>query len=324
LFLEGRGIASSSYILRADLLGTVAPPPPVGQPITFGNIVEGTITSTSQVDSYRFTVPSDRLVTIDVLAGDFHVSWSLTGPAGKEIENRGFHISEGRNAPSPHVVRLEAGTYVVSIKSSGGHDDPYRFRLLDLDAAAPIALDATVTGEINQATETDVFRLNVTRPGRFFIDNQSTGLSGNDAVQFVLVDPQGFLVSSTLFLNSATSADVEVELKSAGTYTLLLEGEPNNQSPHSYQFTVSSVAAATPIALALGQGVNAAISQAGETDVYTFTLGQDAQIYFDAQTLDDNLRYTLSGPFGTIVNNQKFSALESIFQFGPPPNPSTP
>src|SRR6266540_1188392 len=69
-----------------------------------------------------------------------------------------------------------------------------------------------------------------------------------------------------------------------------------------------------PTSIDSGELVDTSISQPGEQDVYTFTLPQDGAIYMDAMTRDDaHLRYTLTGPTGTIVNAQDFTVLESAF-----------
>src|SRR5262249_49221034 len=151
--------------------------------------------------------------------------------------------------------------------------------------------------EISPKTETDMFRFNVTSPGRFFFDNQSTH-QGGSAVQLVLVNPQGFRVLSTGFLNG-DPLDAEAVLTSPGIYTILLEGQPQSPSTGNYQFTVTSVPDPQPTVINIGQFVDTSISQPGEQDVFTFTLPQDGAIYMDAMSLDGKLRYTLIGPTGT-------------------------
>src|SRR5262249_50602007 len=174
---------------------------------------------------------------------------------------------------------------------------------------------ATVSGQISPKTETDMYRFNVTSPGRFFFDNQTAAVPSGPTIQLVLVNPQGFRVLSTGFLNGGSPLDAEAVLTSPGTYTVLLEGELQSQNAGNYQFEVTALPNTPPISINFGQLVDTSISQPGEQDVYTFTLPQDGAIYMDAMTLNDNLRYTLKGPMGTIVNAQDFTTLESVFSF---------
>src|SRR5262249_9768311 len=150
---------------------------------------------------------------------------------------------------------------------------------------------------------------------------QTRFVQGGATVQLVLVDPQGFGVLSTSFLNPGNPFDAEAVLTSPGTYTLLLEGDLSSRGIANLQFTVSSVPDTPPTAIDFGHIVDTSISQPGEQDVFTFTLPENGAIYMDAMNTDDFLRYTLTGPLGTIVNSRDFTALESIFNQSIPANP---
>src|SRR4030088_2447680 len=118
-----------------------------------------------------------------------------------------------------------------------------------------------------------------TSPGRFFFDNQTTLVSGGGTVQLLLVNPQGFIVSSQTFLDHGRPSDPEAVLTSPGTYTLVLEGDLNSQATVNYQFTVTALPNTPPSTIDFGQVVDSAISQPGEQDVYRFTLPQNGAIY---------------------------------------------
>lgn len=311
----------ATYTLTADLLGNVPVNPPPNTPLTIGDAVSGDISAPGEVDRYTFTLDSARVLAFDALSGFDNgggLGWSLTGPDGAEVPRATFSFSDDPFGQIP-PFNLDAGSYVLRVTSAGTIS--YSFRLLDLAAATPIDVGATVTGEISPAAETDMFQFQVTSPGRFFFDNLSTFV-GNPTVQLVIVNPQGFIVASTGFLGIDPilrfrgPLDVEAVLTSPGTYTLLLEGDLNSQSTANYQFTVTALPNAPPTNIDFGQLVDTAISQPGEQDVYTFTLPQNDAIYMDAMsvngTIDDSLRYTLTGPLGTIVNAQPFNILETI------------
>ena len=50
------------------------------------------------------------------------------------------------------------------------------------------------------------------------------------------------------------------------------------------------------------------ISVAGERDVFTFTLGAERFLYFDALSNHPNLRWSLSGPQGSVVTARAFTS----------------
>ncbi|TKB72677.1 MAG: LEPR-XLL domain-containing protein, partial [Nitrospira sp.] len=60
-------------------------------------------------------------------------------------------------------------------------------------------------------------------------------------------------------------------------------------------------------ALSGGNRVTAAIGQAGEKDLYSFTLKDDARLYFDSFTNISSFTWSLTGPTGTLVSSRVFS-----------------
>src|SRR5262249_25785818 len=148
-----------------------------------------------------FTLDTARVLNFDALSGFDNgggLPWSLTGPGGAELQNAIFSFSDGSFAQVP-PIQLDAGSYELTL--TGGTTISYSFRLLDLAAATPIDVGATITGDISPAPETDMFRFDVTDTGRYFFDNQSTFVPGGGTVQLLVVDPQGFSVLSTGFLS---------------------------------------------------------------------------------------------------------------------------
>src|SRR5262249_22119391 len=151
---------------------------------------------------FTFSLDTARVLVFDALSGFDNgggLTWSVTGPDGVEVQNASFSFSDGSLRQSP-PMRLDAGSYELTVTTPGVIS--YSFRLLDLAAATPIDVGATVTGEISPAAETDMFQFQVTSPGRFFFDNhQSTFIQDRPRVQLVVIDPQGFPVLSSGFFN---------------------------------------------------------------------------------------------------------------------------
>src|SRR3982751_1209842 len=60
--------------------------------------------------------------------------------------------------------------------------------------------------------------------------------------------------------------------------------------------------------LAIDAGlVSGSIAVAGERDRYSFSLSNDAKMYFDALAGGNSLSWSLDGPAGNVVNQRRFS-----------------
>src|SRR5262249_39571428 len=68
----------------------------------------------------------------------------------------------------------------------------------------------------------------------------------------------------------------------------------------------------------LGSVVNGAITQAGQTNYYTFTLADPSHGYFDSLANDSNLRWTLTGPRGIEASNKAFSQTDGAYSGSSP------
>ena len=53
------------------------------------------------------------------------------------------------------------------------------------------------------------------------------------------------------------------------------------------------------------------ILRAGQRDIYTFSLAQAKQVYFDSLTNNSNLTWTLTGPRGAVVSGRRFDQSDS-------------
>ena len=70
--------------------------------------------------------------------------------------------------------------------------------------------------------------------------------------------------------------------------------------------------------LTLGTQVNGSISQIGQQNLYTFSLANASQLYFDSLTNDSSLNWTLTGPRGTEVGGRGFTSSDSVDVSGNP------
>src|SRR5262249_30672528 len=153
------------------------------------------------------------------------------------------------------------------------------FRLASLASAASITPSTAVNDALNPGNETNLYQFNANAGDLFYFDALSQN-SGN--VYWRLIDPSGQQVWGQGFISVATQA-----LATTGTYTLLIEGYVGNANTVNYSFNAQKVTNTTA-ALTLGNQVNGNITEAGQQNFYTFTLGSASQLYFDSLT-DDNL-----------------------------------
>ena len=122
-----------------------------------------------------------------------------------------------------------------------------------------------------------------------------------------LIDPYGNSMFNNLLGNFfGNSPALEVDsptLKQPGIYTLLIEGPILATSTGSYSFNVQPVTITTT-PLTLGSLVTGAIATAGEQDRYNLSLPSASKLYFDSQTNNGNLNWTLMGPAGAAVTSR--------------------
>src|SRR6185369_17541340 len=126
----------------------------------------------------------------------------------------------------------------------------YTFRLLDLASATPITIGSPVSGALDPATETDLYRFNIAGGEKLFFD--VTARTNGSSSRWRLLDPFLNVVFENDF--AGTSSDVgPITLTRPGTYTLLAEGRFFDTSPGSYTFVIVPVSdELNPVTLTLG------------------------------------------------------------------------
>ena len=291
------------------------------QTVILNSAINSAISAPGERDRYTFTLANDIRLYFDGQTNNSSLTWTLTGPPGTVVNARNFTTADGGGSNTSSVLDLPAGDYTLTVDGSGDSTPSYTFRLFDLATASVIpafsplsgdlAVEATltpgtpVTGELSPANETDVYQFTTTAPNEtFYFDIQAR--DGASSARWQLIDPSNRLLFDSGF--NANLTDVgPLTLSLAGTYTLLLEGAVQDTVPGTYTFNVQPVTDET-FALTLNQPMTDAIDEAGERDVYTFTLAAPAQLVFDSQTNNGNITATLTGPRGTEINARRFDA----------------
>ncbi|MBM3521553.1 MAG: hypothetical protein FJX57_01235, partial [Alphaproteobacteria bacterium] len=262
--------------------------------------ITGRIATPGQVNRHSFTLAAGAQVYFDSLSENSLIDWSLIGPDGT-ITTRAFRYSDGVDDGTPSVFALRAGTYTIAVDGRGDNIGWYNFRLINLSAATPLALGAPTIAELNPASETALYKFAAAAGEVIFFDS----IARNGDMYWRIMDPFGRQ------LHGATASDIQsLTLPYAGTYTALIEGRPYRTGHESLTFAIHRIEI-DEIAMALGATVEGAIDTPGDEEVYTFSLTDTKRVVFDTFTDNSNMRWSLIGPYGTIINNRSFQSSDS-------------
>ncbi|OZA70315.1 MAG: hypothetical protein B7X78_02880, partial [Sphingomonadales bacterium 39-62-4] len=184
LLLEGRiynGAASDDF---AFVLNRPVDPAPIN--LAFGTSYSGTIAAAGDLQRFRFSLATARLVAFDSLANTPGLSWTLNGPG--DAVTRNFTNSDSYESGTFPPVLLEAGEYELVVGGGFG-SGAYGFRMLDLAASAQFVAG---NGELVQGTPslpngTQVFAFAATAGERFAFQN----IQQSSRTSLRLIDPAG-------------------------------------------------------------------------------------------------------------------------------------
>ncbi|MBL8814930.1 MAG: cadherin repeat domain-containing protein, partial [Planctomyces sp.] len=281
---------SVSYAFRIQPASTST------EPLNVGPVVTGEITETGDIDEYTFSLENDSQLWFDGLSNTSGINWSLRGPSGSIVANR--EISDDGNywwGWSATAMSLVEGDYVLTVDGTGGSTGGYSFRLLDFATAIEVTPGDIVSGTLDPANSTTLYKIDVVAGDRLYFDDLTSG--GNAA--WHLIDPLGRTVAT-----SWLSSDMEFgTLTLPGTYTLAIVGSFDDTGTTGYSFRVQPSVTSTS-ALSIGAVVSGAITNAGDVDQFTFTLAGDSQLWFDGLSTSSGLSWSLSGPTGAVVSSQ--------------------
>ncbi len=311
LLIEGyvANSAVTTYSFTADFQSNVPPALFVGAPLTIGQAVAGSLTNHT-TNAYTFTLNSETRVVFDTLTNSTSVQWFLEGPPGLIINNRGVNGSDGINFSGSPVLELPPGDYQLRVRRNAAGISPYRFRLLDLSAAAVVTPGTPILGSLTPSTETDAYRFTASAGSRFFFDLHST--NGPPSTRWRLLDPLNGVLEET---SIATDRGPRT-LTLSGTYTLLIEGYfGDDPGAAAFRFDIVPVSDGAQT-LTLGALTSGSISVPGQMQQHYFTLPSAAQLYFDSRTNHSTLRWSLAGPSGVVVNNRNFTASDGLNALG--------
>ncbi|KQP49886.1 CARDB domain-containing protein [Pseudorhodoferax sp. Leaf274] len=230
---------ATDYAFTVVGLGNTPVSLPAGTNVALGTApTSGSIAAAGGSQVWRFTLATATTVYFDPLTAgmpyDMYVA--LQGPRGTETASGtrfgGYYNSYGDDGAQ--AWNLAAGDYALTISSSSSAVAAYRFRLLDLAAAAsPLPSGSVVQGELNPGSGVAVYSFDAAAGERIFLDGRSNGFTN---LERRLLDPWGRPVAGGT-ANPGTD-NLEVALPYAGRYTLLVEGHNSIATPQPYSFVL--------------------------------------------------------------------------------------
>lgn len=250
------------------------------------NTITGSISVPGERDTYTFSLTNRGRFYFDALTNVNTLKWSLEGPAGLLVDNRGFNASD---AGSASVLSLVAGFYRLTVDADTSAKPNYSFRFVNLASAALITPGTVVSNHLAPGNETDFFQFTANAGDRFLFDRLF--MTPGQNVWWRLIDPYDNEVFSTPVNDVGT-----VTQRVSGTYTLLVEGYVGNIGPVTNSFNVVPQGNTPPTPftgtpLAIGSIASGSLTNA-QTNAYTFSLAADARLAFDTLTNSPNVQLT--------------------------------
>ncbi|MEL7521568.1 MAG: putative Ig domain-containing protein, partial [Cyanobacteria bacterium J06553_1] len=220
-----RGTSDFSEVVTYSF--EIVTPDELDMALQLNTTVTATIGEKGEKDIYTFSLSERSFLYFDSLTDEGSLNWTLSGPAGVEIDRLSFNRADFT------VIEAIAGDYSLVIDGTNEHTGDYGFRLWNIADAAEFTPGTAVSGELNPAAGVNLHRFEVTAGEQFFFDTQ--GSSGN-LDGWRLLNPFGRDVFDQGFFDVDTT-----RLEQPGTYTLLIVGRRFSTGTTPYTFNVQPV-----------------------------------------------------------------------------------
>lgn len=285
--------------------------------IGFGEAVEGRIERPGQRAHFRLNPARPAVVIFDALAGpsDDLVQWSLVGPAGRVVNPTRMLSSDGF-AGGLGLISVGPGEYTLVVEGVGDAVGSFGFRLLDTQDAPAIALDESIRAGFDSGRETRVFRFGISASTPVYWDAVSNNVAR--PIRRRILDPSGGEVPGS---GGDAGRDVgPIELRAAGDYLVVLEGDSRGVTGGSLEFALRN-STGTQERVVPGATVAGEISRPGQRREYILDLVRDRRIEFDALSGAPGFHWSVTGPDGVRVHPTAFGQDAGfgpeVFQLGP-------
>ncbi len=262
-------------------------------PIAFGDVVEGAIDFTTDVDCYGFTASEGQTVFLDRLSSDNlnGLNWSLEDAFGRVLLSAGQFADLG-------AVTLMGGEYTVVVEGELHDVGSYAFTIREPGVdAATITLDTEFTGSIDVPGDVDRWTYDSLPGDVVSLDLRSS--SAATQMEWRLVDAAG----RELLVPGNSLSDAGPFVLNGGPVLLEVRGEDGNDAVGTYEFALLTVPAGTQSSVALGDSIDGEITVWGERDRFTFDALPGARLSIDvvSSSASSWLNLELRDAFGRAV-----------------------
>ncbi len=250
--------------------------------VQLGQQVNGTLPQPGSVAAYRFQGTAGQRIDLGRPSPNTYLS--LTSPLY-------FFAS------APDVVTLpQTGEYFVFVQPNGATSANFSFKLIELPAPTPVALDTTVSGQLTAGSGSRYFQFDAPAGELYFDD---LGTSHKIRYRTQLLDGSSQLLPA---LPTLVEAEGRFTVSNPGRYLLILEADEADR-PASYSFKFHS-AKSNSIPLTLGQDVTSTFTEPVQANSHTFSGVAGQKLYFNrldpGNNFASNLQIKLIGPTGEL------------------------
>jgi len=201
--------------------------------LILGNTVNGSIAYAGQRVLYRFTLSESKQLYFDSLTKNNDLNWTLEGPRGT-VASRSFYSADATSLVGLATYDLMAGDYTLIIDASADIVGDYSFRLSAIAQATVITPGAVISGQLNPANETDIYRFNATAGDQYYFDSQQL----SNTAYWRLLNPYGQVVFD---IKNMWDDIGPITLAETGSYTLLVEGDISSTGIINYKFSAVEI-----------------------------------------------------------------------------------
>ncbi|QNM95072.1 CARDB domain-containing protein [Chitinimonas koreensis] len=266
-------------------------------PLPLGGDVLGEIGRIGERFEYRFSTSAPTTVLFDSLNARGDLAWQLVGPTGTLRSDGRF---DGDSAP----IRLEgAGNYTLTVTPRGNATGAFGFRLLDLAAAAPLALGSPQSLQLNPGNGATLLAIDASAGDYLSFDVAS--LAGGSASLW-LVDANGQRLLAPQALVGGGS--VAVAFARSGRHWLVLDGAAGNAEAVALGFTATRTSPASATA-AIGSTLNGNTTMVGVPDRWRVVLDAPGRLLIDGLAGHD-AGWTLRTADGSAVKTGRLDTVD--------------
>ncbi|MAT15363.1 MAG: hypothetical protein CMJ46_08850, partial [Planctomyces sp.] len=274
-----------------------------GTPLTLDATTTGSISTSTEVDVYAFTLTGNKLVLFDSRTNTADLAWSLTGPGGEVISGKALDANE---AP----VWLSAGDYELSIHSASTGTGAYNFSLLDLDSATTISPGTNYTGTLSPANSAAAFRISATSGDWFQL-----GIEIDDIAFLQVYDSRGRLIRDIQTYHEGGNDYVgdgeQLAMPETSSYYVVLQGaigEAATSNPYDFSLDLYYPELPVTKTFAWNTVLSDTLTNKGEIHEYDFTLDLNSLVNVDSMTNDADIAWRIVNSTGTTVATGNMAA----------------